>query len=176
MLVRVHGLIELLAHVSFLRLLLLTLPVHLLLIVLRIDISLDIGHYQLVCSFHVTTVVDVFKVYATTVRGAGGICTASTDCATGICTTGTCSPLAVGGVCAVSTTCTSGVCTSGVCVAHGLGGKCGTNSDCTVGQCLTGTCTTSMFAATSLPAFYFSFDGYVIQTDSFNSYSLFIDS
>ena len=77
----------------------------------------------------------------------GSVCTANTQCASGLCLGGYCaSGQPAGGPCTSGADCASGVCQSNACVGSGQGAPsgsaCTTNAQCASGTCANGTCST----------------------------------
>ncbi len=73
----------------------------------------------------------------------GSPCTAGSQCLTGLCASGTCSPGNAGAPCQSGGDCASGSCQAGTCgpgSAAGAGGACTSNSGCLSGNCAAGTC------------------------------------
>jgi hypothetical protein len=76
---------------------------------------------------------------------AGSTCTSNSSCASGLCTSGSCSSgQPGGGNCTTDADCASGVCQSGACTGNGqgvpAGGSCTSNGQCASGTCTSGTC------------------------------------
>jgi hypothetical protein len=82
----------------------------------------------------------------------GNACNVGEDCASAVCTNGTCAPPSCapgctnGNLCGAPTDCASGVCTNGLCAVPScaptcpVGVVCGAPTDCASGVCTNGTC------------------------------------
>jgi hypothetical protein len=95
-----------------------------------------------ICGCDVDSAFVCTDVYGCVMIPGGGTCGSNTECASNVCTAGTCdeSLTPVGFPCSLAGECSTATCTGGVCALRGAGAACSAGSNCLSGVCTGGAC------------------------------------